>query len=79
MIRRSLMTTHDAMVHSRHVDLLFLTTCGIELYKHLSTETDKEVNCMACVVDANESTLEGYEGRVAAALRVPKEFLFHVK
>lgn len=79
MSRDSLVTSHDAMVHLRHGALPFLTACGIKLFRHPSSVTDKDVDCMACIADKDVLTLEELEGRIAAALHVPKEFLFNAK
>lgn len=77
MSRDSLVTARDAMVHFRHRALSVLTACGIELYRHPSSFTDRDVDCMACIADKIDALT--LEDRIATAMRVPKEFLFDAK
>jgi hypothetical protein len=79
MSRDSLITAHDAMVHLRHAVVDFLTGCGIELHKYPSSITNRDIDCMACILSKDALTLEKFEEQITAALGVPKEYLFRAK
>lgn len=66
----------DLMVHFVNRDVPPLTLCGIDIpYPPGSRNTGLgfDVDCMTCLVRANRPSIEE---RMAAALGVPKEFLY---
>lgn len=66
-------SSRDAMVHYSHELLIAYTACGADLSMHDMQVTDRDVDCMACIAVADEPSIED---KMAAALGVPKEFLY---
>jgi hypothetical protein len=62
--------TND-IVH--RIDDSILTACGLHLAKDATHATAGEVDCMACIAGAGKPS---FEDTIAAALGLPKEFLF---
>lgn len=66
----------DLMVHFVDGDMPFSTLCHVSIPYPLgsrNTELGYDVDCMTCLVRANRPSIEE---RMAAALGVPKEFLY---
>ncbi len=65
--------SNDLMTHFIDREFEWATLCSLGTSTHVMRPVQREVNCMTCLVRANEPSLSE---RMATALHVPKEFLY---
>lgn len=76
MGRISLVTAKNAMVHLEDEIWPTFTACQIDLTRFPGMITDREVDCMACIVFKQETSWETSQNKISEALNLPKEILF---